>query len=95
MSLEALYAMAVTRARGDLLCARVDRKRVLTQLDRGRRLRLLPGDEDLDKITRYEAHLERCLYRALHELQRLQAMRVGLISPPIAVDVNVTGRGLD
>ena len=95
VGLEALYRLAITRARAEVLCARVDRKRVLTQLDRGRRLRLLPGNEDLDKISRYEAHLERCLYRALHELQRLQAMRVGLISPPIAVDVNVTGRGLD
>jgi hypothetical protein len=95
VSLETLDAMAVTRARGELLCARLERKRVLTQIDRGRRLRLLPGNEDMDKITRYKAHLERCLYRALHELQRLQAARVGLISPPIAVDLNVTGRGLD
>jgi hypothetical protein len=84
VDLEALYTMAVTRARAEFLCARLERKRVLTQLDRGRRLRLLPGGGDLDKISRYEAHLERCLYRALHELQRLQAMRVGLISPPIA-----------
>jgi hypothetical protein len=95
VSLETMYAMAVTRARGELAGARVERKRVLTQLDRGRRLRLLPGSEDLDKIGRYEGHIERCLYRALHELQRLQAARDGLIPPPLAVDVNLTGRGLD
>jgi hypothetical protein len=95
VSLEALYSLAISRARAELLCARVDRKRVLTQLDRGRRLRLLPDSEDLTKISRYEAHLERCLYRALHELQRLQAARVGLIAPPLAVDVTLAGGGLD
>jgi hypothetical protein len=65
--------MAVTRARGELVCARAERKRVLTQLDRGRRLRLLPGSQDLEKINRYQGHIERGLYRARHELQRLQA----------------------
>jgi hypothetical protein len=54
-SVETLYAMAVTRARGELVCARAERKRVLTQLDRGRRLRLLPGSQDLEKINRYQA----------------------------------------
>jgi len=54
-----------------------------------------PGSEDLPKISRYEAHLERCVYRALHELQRLQTARVGFISPTLAVDVNLAGRGLD
>ena len=29
------------------------------------------------------------------ELQRLQAVRDGLIAPPLAVDVNLTGRGPD
>jgi hypothetical protein len=95
VSLETLYAMAVTRARAELLSSRIERKRVLTQLDRGRRLRLLPGSQDLEKIGRYEAHLERCLYRAMHELQRFQAARAGLIPPPLAVDVNLTGGGLD
>jgi site-specific DNA recombinase len=50
-----------------------ERKRVLTQIDRRRRLRLLPGSQDLEKIARYEGHIERSLYRALHDLQRLQA----------------------
>jgi hypothetical protein len=42
ISLEALYVTAVTRARCELAGAKAERKRVLTQLDRGRRLRLLP-----------------------------------------------------
>lgn len=38
---------------------------------RMRRGKLLPAGTALDKIVRYEAHLERALYRALHEIQRL------------------------
>jgi hypothetical protein len=95
LSLETLYAMAVTRARCELAGAKAERKPVLTQLDRGRRLRLLPGSHDLEMIGRYEGHIERGIYRALHELQRLQAARIGLIAPPLAVDVTLAGRGLD
>ena len=95
MSLETLYAMAVTRTRVELACAQAERKQVLTQLDRGRRLRLLPESNDLEKISRYEAHIERGIYRALHELQRLQAARDGFISAPLEVDVNLSGRELD
>lgn len=41
------------------------------------------------KFIRYEASIERGLYRALHELQRLQAMRNGQSVPaPVAVDVD-------
>ena len=44
------------------------------------------------KLSRYEAHLERSMYRALHELQRLQAARRGAdVPPPAAVDVTVHG----
>jgi hypothetical protein len=45
------------------------------------------------KLSRYEATIERSLYRALHELQRLQAARraEGSVTPPVAVDVNVSG----
>lgn len=45
-----------------------------------------------DKLGRYETHIERGLYRALHELQRLQAVRNGGRVPlPLAVDIAVTG----
>lgn len=40
------------------------------------------------KFTRYENSLERGIYRALHELQRVQAARLGVKSPlPMAFDV--------
>ncbi len=45
------------------------------------------------KLSRYETTLERSPCKALHELQRLQATRGagGNVSPPVAVDVNVSG----
>lgn len=44
------------------------------------------------KFCRYEAHMERGLYRALHELQRLQAARKGEpVSAPAALDVTLNG----
>jgi hypothetical protein len=45
------------------------------------------------KLSRYETTLERGLYKALHELQRLQANRVaaGSIPLPLAVDVDISG----
>ena len=44
----------------------------------------------LTKLTRYETSLERSLYKALHELQRLQAARAGgMVVAPVAMDVSV------
>jgi len=41
------------------------------------------------KLIRYEASIERGIYKALHELQRIQATRMGEKVPlPIAVDIN-------
>jgi hypothetical protein len=45
------------------------------------------------KLSRYEAAIERSLYKALHELQRLQAARRadGDVPPPADIDVDVSG----
>jgi hypothetical protein len=45
------------------------------------------------KLSRYEITIERGLYKALHELQRLQAARQAesSVTPPVAVDVDVSG----
>ena len=45
------------------------------------------------KLSRYEAAIERSLYKALHELQRLQAARHANtnVAPPAAIDVDFTG----
>ena len=52
------------------------------------------GREKMGVLSRYEVTLERSLYRALHELQRLQASRHGESVPlPQAVDLDVTIAG--
>lgn len=44
------------------------------------------------KLIRYEASIERGIYKALHELERLQARRNGeSVPPPVAIDVDVSG----
>ena len=43
------------------------------------------------KLIRYEAAIERGIYKALHELQRIQAARMGEKPPaPVAVDVDIS-----
>ncbi len=45
-------------------------------------------------LSRYETGVERALYRALHELQRLQAVRAGVpVPPPAVVDVGLDAHG--
>jgi hypothetical protein len=49
--------------------------------------RLLPHPLDIDKIIRYEAHLNRQLYQALHQLEAMRAERHGQPTPLLRVDV--------
>lgn len=46
---------------------------------------------DADLFFRYEIMLERSIYKALHELQRIQAARAGKRPPaPLAIDMDVS-----
>ena len=50
------------------------------------------GEDSLAKLSRYETSIERSLYKALHELERRQAARLGEhLPPPVAADIDVTG----
>ena len=51
------------------------------------------GANAFSKLSRYETTIERSLFKALHELQRLQAARRadGNAPPPVAIDVEVSG----
>jgi CRISPR/Cas system-associated endonuclease Cas1 len=50
---------------------------------------VLPSEEVLDKILRYEAALERQLYRAMIQLERLQRRRLGeSVPPPLTMEVS-------
>ena len=51
------------------------------------RERLLPDETTLQKIARYEAHLSRGLYQAMHELEALQTKRSGGATPLARLDV--------
>ena len=58
--------------------------------------RTLAYTDTYGKLSRYEAHIERGMYRALHEIQRLQAARQGrAVEPPRAVEVSLEVGGLD
>lgn len=46
---------------------------------------------DADRFFRYETMLERGVYKALHELERMQAKRNGeKVPPPIALDIDIS-----
>ena len=53
---------------------------------------VLPSREVLDKILRYETNLERQIYRAMAQLERVQRMRRGEAIPaPLSVEVSDRG----
>jgi len=51
------------------------------------------GANALSKLSRYETTIERGLYKALHELWRLQVARQteSIVPSPLAVDIDVSG----
>lgn len=54
-------------------------------------LHTLPDLKTLESIVRYEAHLERSLYRSLHELEALQDKRRGLSAPLARLEMHGPG----
>jgi hypothetical protein len=76
-----------TTARYDRLRAEAKVEKVQKQLVEMRRQRILPLGADLEKINRYEAHLSKQMYQALHELEALQKRRGGEATPLARVDV--------
>ncbi len=52
----------------------------------------IPAGFELDRLLKYEGSIEKQFYKALHELQRLQAARNHQpVPPPVAIDIDVTG----
>jgi hypothetical protein len=81
------------QAEADVYAATYALQNSKEQLQRSVRSRLLLTESDLEKVSRYETHLERALYRALHELQRIQALRAGdarAVPMALAVDLSVS-----
>ncbi len=48
----------------------------------------MPDEKTLEKVARYEAHLSRQLYKAMHELEALQVRRRGGSAPLARLDVD-------
>ena len=46
---------------------------------------LLPGQKIVDKLLRYETSLQRQMYQAMNQLERLQRLRKGEVVPPVAI----------
>jgi len=68
---EELIEVATDSARRDIIGKEQAAEQVERDLQRMSRERLLPDEKTLEKVARYEAHLSRGLYKALHELEAL------------------------
>ena len=55
-----------------------------------KKLGCIPSKEELDRLLRYEGAIEKQLYKAINQLERVQRLRSGDNVPaPVEVDVNV------
>ena len=82
-----LLSAAAEGAHADVKRKKFDADQVAVERDRMQRERLLPDTATLDKVMRYEAHLNRQLNQTWHELEALQARRQGGVAPLARLDV--------
>ena len=85
---EELLEATTDGARRDVTSKERAAERVRQDLQKMSRERLLPDEKTLEKVARYEAHLSRGLYKALHELEALQTRRLGGSAPLARLDVD-------
>jgi hypothetical protein len=81
---EDLLEAATEEAGYEARSAAIRKEEVEEEISRKSRERILPADDALQKIARYEAHLSRQLYHALHELENLQKYRTTGEGTPLA-----------
>jgi hypothetical protein len=84
---EQLFEIVHTEARYEVLRLEGAAEEVQAQILKKRRERVLLDQADLQTIGRYEAHLSRQMYQALHELEALQTRRGGKAAPLARLDV--------
>ena len=82
-----LCKAALEKANTDLAAITIFAKRVARLRETMPRQRLLPDEDTLNKVIRYEAHLHRQLLQTMLDLEALQARRQGRQSPLARVDV--------
>jgi hypothetical protein len=90
---EELLEAATRDARFKMERTKLEAEKVERDLRNMARERLLPDEKTLEKIARYEAHLSRGLYKALHELEALQTRRTGGVAPLARLDVDGVAGG--
>lgn len=79
----------VERHKGQIVALGKEKEKNRLKLQVIRKLGNIPSKEELDRLLRYEGAIERQLYKAMNQLERLQRMRSGDNVPaPIEVDVN-------
>jgi len=67
-------------------------ERAALQRERAPGLLAIPTEATATRLLKYETAIERQLYKAVHELERLQARRRGeAVAPRVHVDVEVAG----
>jgi hypothetical protein len=81
---EELLELATYEAGCDARSAAQKKEEVEREISRKVRERILPDEKTLEKISRYEAHLGRQLFHALHELENLQKHRITGEGVPLA-----------
>ena len=85
---EKLLEAATEHARVQVARTKYRAEEVERKLENMSRERLLPDDKTLEKVSRYEAHLSRQLFKAMHELEALQTRRQGGTAPLARLDVD-------
>jgi hypothetical protein len=85
---EELLEAAIRSAQWKAERSKLEAEKVERDLRNMARERLLPDEKILEKVARYEAHLSRGLYKALHELEALQVRQSGGATPLARLDVD-------
>src|SRR5918994_2796489 len=85
---EAVLQAVMRSAEWEVKKAKQSAEEVERDLARMGRERLLPDEQTLEKVARYEAHLSRLMFKALHELEAIQVRRSGGAAPLARLDVD-------
>jgi hypothetical protein len=85
---EELLEAATDSARRDVIGKQQAAEQVERDLQQMSRERLLPDEKTLEKVSRYEAHLSRLMFKTMHELEALQVRRSGGSAPLARLDVD-------
>jgi hypothetical protein len=80
----------VERHKGQIVALGKEKEKNRLKLQVIRKLGNIPSKEELDRLLRYEGAIERQLYKALNQLERIQRLRSGDNVPaPVEVDLDV------